>query len=53
VVKARARFMELEERGNMYGGVLVVIVKRMEIVDEEVKVGLWLVEEGLSCKLEG
>ena len=31
---------ELVERGNMCGGFIVAIVKRIEIVDEEVKV--WL-----------
>merc|ERR1719318_717459 len=40
---ARERFRELVERGNMCGG-FVAIVKRMEVVDEEVKAGLWLVD---------
>ena len=37
------RFMELVERVSMCGG-FVAIVKRLEIVDEEVKIVLWLVQ---------
>jgi hypothetical protein len=40
---ARERFRELVETGNMCLG-FVANVKRKEIVDEEVKVGLWLVD---------
>ena len=40
---ARERFRELVERGNMCVG-FVAIVKRIDIVDEEVKGGLWLMD---------
>ena len=37
------RFMELVERVSMCGW-FVAIAKRLEIVDEEVKIVLWLVQ---------
>jgi hypothetical protein len=49
---ARERFSELVERGNMCGG-FVAIVKRMEMVDEELKVGLWLVDTASNSLPDG
>ena len=49
---ARERFRELVERGNMCGG-FVAIVKRLEIVDELVKVGFWLVNTASNSLPDG
>merc|ERR1719318_1235433 len=49
---ARERFRELVEKGNMCGG-FVAIIKRMEIVDEEVKAGLWLVDTASNSLPDG
>jgi hypothetical protein len=49
---ARERFGELVERGKICGG-FVAIVKRIEFVDEEEKVGLWLVDAASNSLLDG
>ena len=49
---ARERFRELVERRKMCEG-FVAIVKRIEIVDEEVKVGLWLVDMASNSLPDG
>ena len=49
---ARERFRELVERGNMCGG-FVAIVMRLEIVDELVKVGFWLVNTASNSLPDG
>ena len=56
VAMARERFREMVERRKMCDG-FVAIMKRIEIVDEELKVGLWLVDtasnslpDGVSCQ---
>ena len=52
VAMARERFRELVERRKMCEG-FVAIVKRIEIVDEEVKVGLWLVDTASNSLPDG
>ena len=52
VAMARERFRELVERRKMCEG-FVAIVKRIEIVDEEVKVGLWLVDMASNSLPDG